>query len=66
MKKTFYLLLSLVSINFFAQSYDKCELKSSNEVLEVKLIDKDKLQCLAKNSNNKTLLITFGMWCKPC
>lgn len=32
MKKTFYLLLSLVSINFFAQSYDKCELKSSNEV----------------------------------
>ena len=66
MKKTFYLLLSLVSINFFAQSYDKCELKSSNEVPEVKLIDKDKLQCLAKNSNNKTLLITFGMWCEPC
>lgn len=66
MKKTFYLLLSLVSINFFAQSYDKCELKSSNEVPEVKLIDKDKLQCLAKKSNNKTLLITFGMWCEPC
>ena len=66
MKKIFFLLLSLVSINFFAQSYDKCELKSSNEVPEVKLIDKDKLQCLAKNSNNKTLLITFGMWCEPC
>lgn len=32
MKKTFYLLLLLVSINFFAQSYDKCELKSLNEV----------------------------------
>lgn len=56
----------LFSAVFSISAQDNCNLPTSELHSEVKIIDKEKLQCLAQNSENKTLFLTFGVWCQPC
>lgn len=64
MKKLISTLLFSTFFNLSAQ--ENCNLPTSEFHSEVKIIDKEKLQCLAKNSENQTLFLTFGVWCQPC
>ncbi len=63
MTKNIVLLLFISSSLVYSQS-NKCELiKNSDNLYEV---NKNDVFCLSKNSNELTLIYSFGIWCKPC
>lgn len=60
-----FILFFLFAINISAQSTN-CELKKS-ESLDLYKVDRDKLICIAKNSEMPlSVFYTFTSWCAPC
>jgi len=55
----------LFQINFRVNAQSKnCNLKE-NSTLDVTIVNTNDISCISKN-NDKILLYTFGIWCKPC
>lgn len=65
MKSIILLFSTLFFIVVNAQNTD-CDIKPSIADENIKIIDVEKMKCLAKQSDNKTLFFTFGVWCEPC
>ncbi|MDP3353394.1 MAG: hypothetical protein Q8S44_06615 [Flavobacteriaceae bacterium] len=55
----------LTVFNSFGQTKEYNLVKS--QFYDIYTVDKDDVICLAKNTTKaKTLIYTFGIWCKPC
>ncbi len=58
------ILFILIGCSAFSQD---CELQSSTNVSEIKIIDYKDIYCLAKNANSDfTLFYIYTGWCAPC
>lgn len=65
MKSIILLFSTLFFFAVNAQNKD-CNIKPSVGDESIKIIDVEKMKCLAKQSDSKTLFFTFGIWCGPC
>lgn len=65
MKSIILLFSTLFFIVVNAQNTD-CDIKPSIADESIKIIDVEKMKCLAKQSESKTLFFTFAIWCEPC
>ena len=62
---TVFTILFLISSTAIAQK-DSCYLKFDSN-LKLNIVDSNDVKCISKNNlNEKTLIYSFGIWCKPC
>lgn len=65
MKQLILLFNFLFFLTLNAQKVD-CNIGPSMVDKSIYTTDVEKMKCLAKQSNNKTLFFTFAIWCEPC
>lgn len=54
----------LISLVVLSQS--NCEIEYSKNYKDLPTVNAEKIKCIAKNNERKSLFFTFGIWCKPC
>lgn len=54
----------LLSINVLAQK--ECDIENSVNYKDLKVVNAEKVKCLAKQNERQSLFWSFGIWCAPC
>lgn len=56
----------IITLNAYSQNTDNCSIQKS-ETINVQIVDKDDIICIAKNSDKPfTVIYTLTSWCSPC
>ncbi|MDR7795372.1 hypothetical protein D1Z98_09270 [Riemerella anatipestifer] len=62
------IIISFIFVLCFANlfSQDTCQIRTSPHYQNLKIINAEKVKCIAQNRPRPSLFFTFGIWCYPC
>lgn len=62
----FILTTIFITLSLLTFSQAECGIENSKNYKDLPLVTVEKIKCIAKNNEGKSLFYTFAAWCKPC